>query len=84
MVGPRQAQTFSLLAPVINSSAKRASVNDEVSLMTKTVGVDKARFHLEQLPQPTDPTAEAGGTDASPIFNKNVLLRFLTSKTSLR
>ena len=77
MVGPRQAQTFSLLAPVINSSAKRASVNDEDSLMTKTVGVDKARFSLEQQPQPTDPVAYRGGTDAMPVCNTSVLLLFL-------
>ena len=57
MDGPRQARTFSLLSSFINSSARRASVKDEVSLMTKTNGVNKARFPLEQLPQPTDPAA---------------------------
>ena len=44
MDGPRQAQTFSELSSDINSSARRASVKAEVSMMTKIDGVDKARF----------------------------------------
>ena len=79
MDGQRPAQTFSLLSSYINSSTKRASVNDEVSLMTKTNGVNKARFLLEQQPQPTDPVTPQGATDDNPLKYKAVLFVFLPS-----
>ena len=80
MDGPRQAQTFSLLSSYINSSARRASVKDEVSMMTKTNGVNKARFHLEQQPQPTDPAASQGPAEDNPFGCKTVFFVFLPSR----
>ena len=80
MDGQRQAQTFSLLSSFINSSARRASVKDEVSMMTKTNGVNKARFLLEQQPQPTDPGAFSGLAEDNPLGCKSVFFVFLPSR----